>query len=307
MVTGDHRTNLFAGCPGPCGIFDAAHRPDEELVGSQYQLRAKRVLSARATSTDQGAAAFGFRQEGVLRRQRVNRVPGFGGCHQRGASQRLKIEAEISRTPECAVWRVPPVELRPISNRRPFTVKCKCRSVAVQRETQRWKLGAGRNFVSVLLYGEGILAVMPGVDRRVMRTKMNGGTDSQSHVIFGGEQPVCNVYGVLGTGHYQAFFQHQAILFVSPYRKAALETEFGNHQGGLGTARQFRRADVQDAAAREAQPFGQRIEHHDSPVRIGERGDQITMVAPRNGAADGSRRVTAEGISDQPLFLEMRS
>ena len=60
-------------------------------------------------------------------------------------------------------------------------------------------------------------------------------------------------------------------------------------------------AEPDDAVSRQPDALEQVIEHHDAPERRRQRRDQHAVVATRQHAGDGARRVAAEAVGHQPL------
>src|SRR5207244_8367795 len=73
-----------------------------------------------------------------------------------------------------------------------------------------------------------------------------------------------------------------------------------------GVARALAAPDLGFLAARELQLLGDRAQHHDAPERRRERRDQDAVVAARDDARHGARRVAAETVGDEPLARDER-
>src|SRR5579871_250546 len=143
-------------------------------------------------------------------------------------------------------------------------------------------------------------------DGSVVRPEMNGGANTQPHLLTT-QQPVSHMNRVLAVGHDQPLLENNLIGFVSPDRQAGLEAKLRDRERVFsGTAGQFRRASIHGMTVGPTQPLRERIANHHAAARSRQRGNQQSVITPRDGPPDSSRRITAQPVRYEPLFVEMR-
>ena len=81
VVAGDHAANFVAGRARPGAIFRAAHRHEDELIGSPHQFAALLVTGAGMRLHQQAALAVLFGMPGLTGRKRAKHFPTFGGSN----------------------------------------------------------------------------------------------------------------------------------------------------------------------------------------------------------------------------------
>ena len=165
-----------------------------------------------------------------------------------------------------------------------------------------------------MLVADGSEFVRPSerlADGRLLRTEVHRRPQHELDAV--GTTPlqhlVDDVNRILHVRHEEPLFDHEIVDDISPHRKAGLETEFSEIARTVrvcDVAGSLASADLDAAAVGQPYLFGNVTEHHGAAQRRAERGDQQAMVAARDGARHGPRRVSAESVGDEPLVHDER-
>jgi hypothetical protein len=122
------------------------------------------------------------------------------------------------------------------------------------------------------------------------------------------EEPVAQVDGVLQIGEHDPLLDQQVAETVDPDRQAELEPKLLEMLAAVQRGARFGLpcAEAPAAAVRKSEVLDEMVEHHGTSERVGQRGDEETVVAAANDARQRATRISPETVGDQPFAVDDR-
>ena len=240
-----------------------------------------------------------------LRVERVEGFPGLGGRHQGSGSLGPQGDHEVAGAPEIARRLVATAALHGIQDlpdRLAGDVKGGGRAVHPNPEPRQ--LRAALQLVAVVHDRERVGRRQRGVDRLLVRAKVDGRPDLQPNGFRALDEPVAHMNRVLAIGEQEALLEGQAAQLVAPDRKAQLESELGEIRDLdrlAGSAELPADRGGRDRAVGQGELLVQVAQHQHPAERGGQGRDQEPVIAPGHDRGDGARRIPTQPVGDQPF------
>ena len=286
VVAGDDRANFVAECLGTGRIGDAAGRRDDELIGGENQLDTHRVLHVFVRGVGQPATTLQLAGGGIGRGQRGRDLDALGRRDECDGRVGPQFHDEVSGAPQRALRLVTPRLLHrefqlaaPLDvgdelDRRVIDAHAQPRQILGRRHAQP-SVGVGQ----LIQVGDGRVAL------RHHRLFVSANVQRWPKLQLDGvasQQAIGDVNRVLSMWHQQPLLHARAVAVHLPDRQARFESK-GDEMGcAFGM---MRKIDLRAGARRHR--LVELIEHHHSPDRIGQRGNQNAVIP--TGVRSGDR------------------
>ena len=274
VIPGNHRADVLAGGLRARRLLGASCRSDHELIGGEHEFLRQTVVR-RTGNLQQVTTAFDFCLSGMLRRERLDRLPRFRST-QSASPAPVRSDPHGNTLDSTAI--------RPTRSLCSFSIAYgtfaapTSSSVSAARSPCSRSRSAGSPGPTEISYWF-LIAVDRIWQRRrfahggLVRSKMNRRPQRQADRAIAAEQSIGHLRGVLPVRHEQALLDSRAAEVVDPDRQPEVQPEFDQLTTAVGNVRTGDLVFVakpHDAATLQPRALEEMIEHHHPAERRGQ-------------------------------------